>query len=101
MRITGINSSRQCADVTPSFFHVLRVNPEAGRILVANEALDQVQTVAISDSFAKQHFQSVSEALGKTYDLGGVESTVIGVMPPPAISVEIPSLLCNFKRHLC
>lgn len=69
-------------DVTPNFFHVLRVKPEVGRIFTAAEAQDQVQTVVVSDFFAKRHFQDVSDALGKTFDLGGVESTVVGVMPP-------------------
>lgn len=69
-------------DVTPNFFHVLRVKPEAGRIFDAAEAQDQAQTVVVSDFFAKRHFQNVSNALGKTFNIGGVESTVVGVMPP-------------------
>ncbi|MBV9501734.1 MAG: ABC transporter permease [Acidobacteriaceae bacterium] len=68
--------------VTPNFFHVLRVKPEAGRIFAAAEAQDQVQTVVISDFFARRHFKGVADALGNTFDLGGVESTVVGVMPP-------------------
>ncbi len=68
--------------VTPDFFHVLRVQPEFGRIFKASEAQDRAQTVMISDAFWKLHFQGSLQALGKTFDLSGVESTVAGIMPP-------------------
>ncbi len=66
---------------TPNFFHVLRVTPVLGRVFTAGEAQDREQTVVVSNSFAKQYFGGASQALGKAFNLGGVDSTVVGVMP--------------------
>ncbi|HLY59898.1 MAG TPA: ABC transporter permease [Terriglobia bacterium] len=72
----------QVQNVTPNFFNLLGVRPARGRIFLAEEMQDQSLAVVISDPFWKSHFNSDPKALGKTFRIGGVVSTVVGVMPP-------------------
>ncbi|MFZ0636511.1 MAG: ABC transporter permease [Candidatus Acidiferrales bacterium] len=67
--------------VTPNFFKLLGVKPILGRIFFADEMQDKAQTVVISNSFWASHFNRDPEVLGKTFNLEGVVSTVVGVMP--------------------
>jgi putative ABC transport system permease protein len=69
-------------DVTPNFFSLLGVKPVLGRIFLAEEMQDLSQTVVISSSFWKTHFNGDPGVLGKTFNIGGTISTVVGVMPP-------------------
>jgi putative ABC transport system permease protein len=68
-------------DVTPNFFSLLGAKPLLGRIFAAEEMQDTTQTVVISNSFWKRKFNSDPNALGKTFTVQGVVSTVVGVMP--------------------
>jgi putative ABC transport system permease protein len=68
--------------VTPNFFHVLGTSPALGRVFLANEAQDRTQTVVLSDSFWKVRFHGDPGVLGKVFNISGVVSTVVGVMPP-------------------
>ncbi|HKV64086.1 MAG TPA: ABC transporter permease [Candidatus Acidoferrum sp.] len=68
-------------DATPNFFRLLGAKPVLGRIFAAEEMQDQTQTVLISTSFWKTHFDGDPGVLGKTFNVGGVISTVVGVMP--------------------
>ncbi len=68
-------------DVTPNFFSLLGAKPLLGRIFAPGEMQDTTQTVVISDSFWKRKFNGEPGALGKTFAIQGVVSTVVGVMP--------------------
>lgn len=68
--------------VTPNFFHVLGASPALGRVFLASEAQDRAQTILISNSFWKLRFHSDPNILGKTFNVSGVVSTIVGVMPP-------------------
>ena len=68
-------------DVTPNFFGLLGVKPAMGRIFRPEEMQDLAQTVVISNSFWKRKFNSDPNVLGKTFNIQGVVSTVVGVMP--------------------
>jgi putative ABC transport system permease protein len=68
-------------DATPNLFSLLGVKPIMGRIYEAEEMQDLSQTVVISSSFWKTHFHSDPGVLGKSFNVGGVISTVVGVMP--------------------
>jgi putative ABC transport system permease protein len=68
--------------VTPNFFSVLRVKPALGRVFSKDEMQDRFQTILISDSFWEQRFNRDPKAIGKSFDIGGVESTIVGIMPP-------------------
>jgi predicted permease len=68
-------------DVTPNFLSLLGAKPVLGRIFAAEEMQDTTQTVVISNSFWKRKFNGDHNALGKTFTVQGVVSTVVGVMP--------------------
>ncbi|HWY22021.1 MAG TPA: ABC transporter permease [Candidatus Acidoferrum sp.] len=68
-------------DVTPNFFSLLGAKPTLGRIFAAEEMQDTTQTVVIGNSFWKRKFNGDPNALGKTFTIEGVVSTVVGVMP--------------------
>ncbi len=68
--------------VTPNFFSVLRVKPILGRVFASSEIQDLTQTVVISDAFWKRRFNADPSVLGKSFNIQGVLSTVVGVMPP-------------------
>src|ERR1700680_3171413 len=66
---------------TPSFFSVLGVRPVMGRIFLAEEMQDTTQTVVISNSFWKRKFNRDPNVLVKFFNVDGVVSTVVGIMP--------------------
>jgi putative ABC transport system permease protein len=68
-------------DVTPNFFALLGVKPILGRISFPEEMHDHDQTVVIGYSFWKTHFNRDPNVLGKTFQVSGLISTVVGVMP--------------------
>lgn len=67
---------------TPNFFSVLKTRPAMGRVFLNDEAQDRSQTVMISDSYWKRRFESDPHAIGKSFQISGVQSVVVGVMPP-------------------
>jgi putative ABC transport system permease protein len=79
---TGQPERIQVQDVTPNFFSLLGVNPILGRISFPSEMQEHDQTVVISDSFWKTHFNRDPKVLGKTFQVNAIISTVVGVMPP-------------------
>jgi putative ABC transport system permease protein len=70
--------------LTPSFFKVLGVQPLMGRLF--SEAEDKFGDAApvalLSHQFWQRRFGGAPDILGKTLRLDGVETTIIGVMPP-------------------
>jgi putative ABC transport system permease protein len=68
-------------DVTPNLFAVLNVKPVLGRIFSPAEAQDRTQTVLISTSFWKRRFNRDPSVLGKSFNVSGMLSTVVGVIP--------------------
>jgi len=68
-------------DVTPNFFSLLDTKPILGRIFLGEEMQDKAQTVLISSSFWKTHFNNDPKVLGRAFNIEGVVSTVVGVLP--------------------
>ena len=68
-------------DVTPNFFKLLDVQPVLGRISVPAEAQDRTQTVVISTSFWQRRFSRDPNIVGKAFNVSGMISTVVGVVP--------------------
>src|SRR5690349_5568445 len=68
-------------DVTPNFFRLLDAKPIRGRIFFAEEMQDRTQTVVISTSFWQRQFNRDPSVLGKSFNVSGVISTVVGVVP--------------------
>ncbi len=67
--------------VTPNFFAVVGVQPALGRVFRAEESQEKFQTVVISNALWKRKFNRDPAVLGKTFRIGDVVSTVVGVMP--------------------
>jgi predicted permease len=70
------------AVVTPSFFPVLRVNPEMGRTFASQEEQPGAPGVAVlSQELWRSRFAADPHILGKAITVDGVKRSVIGVMP--------------------
>jgi putative ABC transport system permease protein len=67
--------------VTPDFFSLLGAKPILGRIFLPEETQDWAQTVVISDAFWKHEFNGDPNVLGKSFNIEGIVSTVVGVVP--------------------
>ena len=76
--------------VTPRFFDVLGIAPEAGRTFAADDAKAGTRTIVISDALWRTRFGGDPKLLGSTIVLDGDPWTVIGVMPPD-FEIWIPS----------
>jgi putative ABC transport system permease protein len=68
-------------DVTPNYFRLLDIKPILGRIFFAEEMQDRTQTIVISTSFWQRQFNRDPGVLGKSFNVSGVISTVVGVVP--------------------
>jgi putative ABC transport system permease protein len=82
--VSGLGEPRQLHTeyVTPNLFRLLGAKPEMGRVFLASEAQDKVQTVMISHEFWKRELNSDAQVLGKTFAIEGVVSTIVGVVQP-------------------
>ena len=68
--------------VSENFFHVLGVEPQAGRVFNADECrIDGPAAVVLTDALWKRRFASNPEMIGKTLQLNGKPVRVVGVMP--------------------
>jgi putative ABC transport system permease protein len=67
--------------VTPNFFHQLGAEPVLGRVFRADESQDLTQSIVISTTFWQREYHSDPQVLGKTIELEGNLSTIVGVMP--------------------
>ena len=70
------------AEVTASTFDILRVPPFLGRPLIAaDEAIGAPAVVVLGHDLWESRFGSDPEVVGRTTRVGGVQRTVVGVMP--------------------
>jgi predicted permease len=71
------------ARVTPNFFSTLGVEPAIGRTFEADSASPTLaREVVLSDALWQTRFGADPTLVGSTVTLGGVQYTVVGVMPP-------------------
>lgn len=69
--------------VTPNFFPVMGLSPLFGRALDEHDAASDAAAVAVLRYRAwVTHFASDPDVVGRVIDLGGVQRTIVGVMPP-------------------
>ncbi|MDR3741797.1 MAG: ABC transporter permease [Terracidiphilus sp.] len=69
-------------DVIANFFQVLGVQPAMGRGFSSADALNGAPPVIIlSDSWWRTQFNADRNIIGKTFDINGTQTTVIGVLP--------------------
>jgi putative ABC transport system permease protein len=70
------------ATVTPNFFSLLGVTPALGRNFTPEEAaLNGPRVVILSNRVWRSTFHSDSELIGRTIQLNGLPSTVVGILP--------------------
>jgi putative ABC transport system permease protein len=75
--------------VTPNFFDVLGVTPEAGRAFLEGEdAAGRERVVVLSDKLWRRAYGADAGLVGRDIFIGGEKYTVAGVMPP---SMQFPS----------
>ena len=68
--------------VSQNFFHVLGVEPQAGRFFSEDECrIDSPATVILTDSLWRRRFASNPDIIGKTLQLNGQAVRVVGVAP--------------------
>ena len=81
----GPNTERVWGEaVTGNFFDLLGLKPEAGRFFAGAERDDTQNAhpvVIISHTYWKNHYRSVSSAIGSTLRVNGTVFTVIGITP--------------------
>ena len=69
-------------DVTPSFFRLLRVKPEIGRIFTADDGVvGSNQKAILSHAAWLQYFGGAGDIVGRDIRLNGVPHAIVGVMP--------------------
>src|SRR5215469_10690880 len=70
------------ARVSAGFFSTLGVRAAAGRLTSPSDETPGAPLVAVvTDGFARRHFGTATEALGKTLNLDGIPSSIVGVLP--------------------
>jgi predicted permease len=81
--VTAADTSRvPIADVTPGLFDLLGARPRWGRPFTAADAAQpSPQIVIVSEGFARDHFGSASDAVGRTLATASQPMLIVGVMP--------------------
>jgi predicted permease len=83
-KLTGAGEPERltAVPVTENFFHVLGVEPQAGRLFNSDECrIGGPAAVILTDALWKRRFASNPEIVGKTIQLNGAPVRVVGVMP--------------------
>jgi putative ABC transport system permease protein len=84
IRLAGLDRAERLAGarVTSSFFSILGVGPELGRVFGPDEAAPGEHAVAIiSHGLWRERFKSDRSIVGRVIRLDGTPHTVIGVLP--------------------
>jgi len=70
------------ADVSAAFFGVLGVAPEVGRAVANDDVSGRAPVAVLSDALWRRRFGGDRGIIGRTIDVNGTATLVIGVMPP-------------------
>ena len=71
------------AEMSASSFALTRVPPARGRVLTsADEVVGAPEVVVVGHDYWRSRLGSRPDAVGSTLRIGGVPTTVVGVMPP-------------------
>jgi hypothetical protein len=69
-------------DVIANFFEVLGVQPAMGRVFTADDARNgAAPVVLLTNAWWRRQFAADPAIVGKTFDMNGQQTTVIGVLP--------------------
>ncbi|MDR3751235.1 MAG: ABC transporter permease, partial [Terracidiphilus sp.] len=68
--------------VIANFFQVLGVQPAMGRLFTADDGRDgAAPVIVLTDAWWRRQFAADPDIVGKAFDIGGRQTTVIGVLP--------------------
>lgn len=97
--LTGLDRPEriQGAVVTPEFFAVLKVNPQIGRVFLAQVDRPGSRLIVLSDSLWREKYAGDPHILGKSIQVDGEPRTVIGIMPP-AFQFPLESQVWTLSR---
>ncbi len=102
--LTGIDEPERVTGfrVTPSYFHVLGVQPAAGRVFTDDDAryTDSPNVVIISDGLWHRRFGADAGIVGRVVRINDLPRTIVGVMPagfvfPPGAELWTPLSLAG------
>jgi predicted permease len=69
-------------DVIANFFQLLGVQPAMGRAFTADDARNgAAPVVLLTDAWWRRQFNADPNIVGKAFDMNGLQTTVIGVLP--------------------
>src|SRR5512146_702512 len=78
----GIPVSATGIDVIANFFQVLGVYPAMGRLLNTDDALNgAAPVIVLTDAWWRRQFAADPDIIGKSFDMNGRQTTVVGVLP--------------------
>ena len=70
-------------NATSNLLNVLGIGVQLGRdFLPSDEQVGSPRVVLLSDQFWRSHFDADPQVVGRTVNLNGASTTIIGVMPP-------------------
>ena len=101
--LTGVDTPQHLPgqEVTLSYFSILGVQPQLGRVFSPEEdKYGAVRTALISDSLWRTAFGADPNILGRSIKLDGDPFTVIGVMPPHFELFSKPDILTPLSGSL-
>jgi putative ABC transport system permease protein len=84
--VTGIDEPERVQGfrATPSYFHVLGVQPAMGRVFTDDDAryTDSPNVIILSDGLWHRRFGADPGVIGRVIRINDVARTIVGVMPP-------------------
>jgi len=78
----GEPESVQGAFVSANFFHLMGVGPALGRVFTPEEEAQRERVVVLSYGLWRRRFGGSQDAIGKAIQIDGMDSQIVGVMPP-------------------
>ena len=104
LRLTGRGDPQPATSimVVGNFFQVLGVRPAMGRLFTPEETTPGPHPVALlTDAYWRHQFAADPGIVGKTIDLSGTQTTVVGVLPAASTSApySLPARGSIFSRR--
>ena len=94
MNLTGATEPQRLTGsfVTGSFFDVLGLKAERGRLFSENDSAPATvkPVVVLSHQLWRQRYNEDASAIGQTLTVNGTPLTIVGVMAPPFEAREVP-----------
>jgi putative ABC transport system permease protein len=90
--IDGVPVTASLDAVGPTYFDLIGIGAQRGRVISATDEADAAPVVAISDRFWRTHMNADSLALGRVITVNGQPFTIVGIMPPGFAGLRFPAI---------